>query len=87
MKRNGTTLAKPKPTPRWWKAEYDWAFAHYPDLVRQFPNQWVAFAHHQVLAHGKELVKVLTQARRKAESREIPHLFVQQGIHVYAYPA
>ena len=90
MKRNGKPMSveRPKPLPRYWKAEYDWAFAHYPDLAKRYANQWIAFADQQVLAHGKALMPVLTRARQKAHWRdvahEIPHLFVEGGIHVYA---
>ena len=80
-------MKKPKPVPRSWKAEYDWAFARYSELVRRYPNQWVAFAERRVLAHGKALRPVLEQARRKAPGQEIPHLFVERGIHIYAHPA
>ena len=86
MKRNGTSATRPKPVPRYWRTEYDWAFAHYPELAQRYPNEWIAFAHHRVLAHGKALTDVLTQAKRKARVREIPHLFVERGIHVYAHP-
>lgn len=86
MKRNGNgSPQSPKPLPRRWEAEYDWAFAHYHELATRYPNEWIAFAHHRVLAHGKELMRVLNQARRKVREREIPHLFVERGIHVYAH--
>lgn len=87
MKRNGTALERPKPVPRSWKAQYDWAFAHYPELAKRYPNEWIAFANQHVLAHGKALLPVLTHAKQKARQREIPHLFVERGIHVYAHPA
>lgn len=87
MKRNGASPQPPQPAPRGWKAEYAWAFAHYPELAKRYPNQWIAFAHHRVLAHGKALMTVLSQARRKVREREIPHLFVEGGIHVYAHRA
>lgn len=85
MKRTESGATHPSPTPRSWKTEYDWAFAHYPELVTRYPNEWIAFANQQVLAHGKALRPVLTQAKRKRRGREIPHLFVEQGIHVYAH--
>lgn len=83
MKRNGQPADRPKPVPPFWKAQYDWAFAHYHELAQAYPNEWVAFADRRVLAHGKALMPVLTQARRKTRRREIPHLFVERGIHVY----
>ena len=87
MKRNGTTTHQAKPVPRTWKREYDWAFAHYPELARRYPNEWIAFANAQVLAHGKALMVVLNRAKQKVRESEIPHLFVERGIHVYADPA
>jgi hypothetical protein len=86
MKRNGKPLEPPRPLPRSWKAEYDWAFSQYEELAKQYPNEWIAFADRRVLAHGKALMTVLTQAKRKVQRREIPHLFVERGIHVYAAP-
>lgn len=88
MKRNGKTLEGPTPVPRAWKAEYDWAFAHYHELAKQYANEWIAFSNRRVLAHGKALMPVLNQARRRLRwregSHEVPHLFVERGIHVYA---
>ena len=87
MKRNGKPSQIPQPVPRGWEGEYDWAFAHYPELAKRYPNEWIAFAHRRVLAHGKALITVLNRARRKVREREIPHLFVERGIHVYAHRA
>ena len=84
MKRNGVSSKRPpQPVPPSWRTEYDWAFAHYPQLAKRYANQWVAFAHRRVLAHGKSLTAVLDRARRKVRLQEIPHLFVERGIHVY----
>ena len=78
---------KPRPLPKYLRAEYDWAFAHYHELAKRYANEWVAFAHQRVLAHGIDVMRVLRQARRRIDWREIPHLFVESGIHVYrAHP-
>ena len=71
----------PKPLQR----EYDWAFAHYPQLARRYPNQWIAFAHRRVLAAGPNLRQVLAKAHQQFDWPEIPHLFVEAGVHVYAH--
>jgi len=71
----------PQPIQR----EYDWAFAHYHQLAQRYPNQWVAFAHHRVLAAGHNLMRVLQEAREEIGWPEIPHLFVEKGLHVYAH--
>ena len=63
--------------------EYDWAFANYPKLARRYPNQWVAFAHRRVIAAGKNLQRVLTKAHQELGWAEVPHLFVEAGVHFY----
>ena len=65
--------------------EYDWAWTHYGRLVKRYPNQWVAFARHRVLAGGPNLARVMAQAHEQLDWPEIPHLFVEAGIHVYAH--
>jgi len=75
-----TTLF-PKPLQR----EYDWAFAHYAQLARRYPNQWVAFANRRVVVAGPHLMRVLARAHEQLDWPEIPHLFVEAGIHVYAH--
>ena len=69
----------PEPLQR----EYDWAFAHYPELVKRYPDQWVAFAHRRVLAAGPRLNRVLEQAHEQIDWPHIPHLFVEAGVHFY----
>ena len=71
----------PQPIQR----EYDWAFAHYHALAKRYPNQWVAFANRRVLAGGPRLDHVLAKAHRQIDWPEIPHLFVESGIHFYAH--
>jgi hypothetical protein len=68
-----------------WQDERDWAYAEavYPRLVRKYPNRWIALAQHRVIASGKDVTKVLAQARRKVAWEEIPLVFVERGIHVY----
>lgn len=85
-KRNGRTSAQgPKPVPHYLKEECDWAYSEavYPKLARKYPNRWIALAHHRVVASGKNLMKVLSNARQHVDWEEIPLVFVERGIHVY----
>ena len=77
----GRTTIFPKHEQR----EYDWAFAHYPEFVKRYPNQWVAFADHRILAAGRNLASVLAKAHRQVDQPHVPHLFVEAGVHVYAH--
>lgn len=85
MKRNGHARQHPSRIPQHWQEERDWAYSEkvYPVLARRYPNQWVAIAHHRVIASGTHVMKVLAQARRKVQWEEIPLVFVERGIHVY----
>ena len=65
--------------------EYDWAWAHYNQLAERYPNQWVAFANHRVLAAGRSLMRVLEKAHDQLDWPHIPHLFVESGVHFYCY--
>ena len=73
--------------PRKRQKDYDWAFAHYGMLAKRYPNQWVAFANRHVLAAGPRLKQVLDKSRQKENFPDVPHLFVEAGIHVYAHCA
>jgi hypothetical protein len=78
------TYARPIPSQIPQK-EYDWAFTHHQELVRKFPNQWIAFLHGKVLAHGRDPIGVLKKARKSArKDQEIPTLFIEKGIHIYS---
>ena len=78
---NGSRRTRLFPEPQ--QREYDWAFRHYHELAKKYPNQWVAFAHHRVLAAGRRLNRVLEEAHRQIDWPEIPHLFVESGVHFY----
>ena len=77
--KTGRTTMFPKPIQR----EYDWAWTQYGRLAKRYPNQWVAFAHRRVLAAGPRLNRVLEKAHRLIDWPEIPHLFVESGVHFY----
>ena len=88
MRRDGGSMQRPKPDANHWKDERDWAYSEavYPQLARKYANRWIAVARHQVIAAGKDVTKVLAQARRKVDWEEIPLVFVERGIHVYHLP-
>lgn len=75
------TTVFPQPLQR----DYDWAFAHYAQLAKRYPNQWVAFANHRILAGGRNLARVLAKAHERLDWPHIPHLFVEAGVHLYAH--
>ena len=63
----------------------EWAWTHYGQLSKRYPNQWVAFAKRRVLAGGPNLARVMAQAHEQLDWPHIPHLFVESGIHIYRH--
>lgn len=72
-----------KPFPVEHNKEYNWVFAEYSKLANKYPNRWIAFANKKVLSSGKELSEVMKKAHELIDWDEIPHLFIEKGIHIY----
>ena len=77
-----TTQSIPK---NYWQDE-QWAFDHYPELVKRYGNRWVAVVNRRVVAASKSSVNAQKQARAKT-GRQLPIavVYVETGRHVY-YP-
>ena len=83
VKAHLCATSKPRPEPAHIKKDYQWAFAHYDQLARQYPEQWVAFINETVVASGKDPTIVLEKAHQKTGLSEIPHLFIENRVHFY----
>ncbi len=64
--------------------DQDWAFEHYPTLVKRYGNRWVAVVNRRVVAASKSSVRAQKQARAKT-GRQLPIavVYVETGRHVY----
>lgn len=76
-------VESPKPFPKEHNKEYDWVYSVYHKLAKKYPNMWIAFANKKILARGKSLSKVMKKAHKLIDWEEIPHLFIERGIHIY----
>ena len=65
-----TNLPIPLPSAEY-LANSRWIQDHLDELVRQYPDQWIAVAGGQVLAAGPDLGQVRRQARQKCSSPEV----------------
>ena len=74
----------PKPVSKQYNQDMNWAFSHYTNLAKKYPNMWVACAKKRIIATGKSVTKVLKLAHRKVKSEQIPVVFIEKGIHIYA---
>ena len=73
-----------QPIPKSYWQDQDWAFEHYPTLVKRYGNRWVAVVNRQVVAASKSSVSAQKQARAKT-GRQLPIavVYVETGRHVY----
>ena len=82
MSRRMESAGQPIPK-RYWQ-DQQWAFGHYPELVKRYKNRWVAVVDRRVVAASKSSVKAQEQARAKT-GRQLPIavVYVETGRHVY----
>lgn len=59
-----------------------WGFKHYSELVRKYPDKWVAIVNKRVIVAG-DLELVEEEARKKTGKKDIPVIFVESGSHIY----
>lgn len=71
-----------KMSPKYWE-DQDWGVHHYKELVKEFPEMWVAIINKKVVAYGDSPSKVRKIAKKKTGEERIPVLFVEGGVHVY----
>lgn len=76
----------PNPTipPKEYWEDDQWASEHYGDIVKQYPNQWVAVVDKKVIAAGKSMTEVINKAQSVYAGRQFPVLFAEYGIYIYA---
>ena len=71
------------PIPKEFWEDEGWAYDNYNELVRMYPNQWVAIVNKQVVAAGKDGTEVVAMAKQKTGKRNFPVIFVEKGVRVY----
>lgn len=73
-----------QPIPKRYWQDQQWAFDHYPELVKRYEDRWVAVVNRRVVATSKSSVKAQRQARAKTGRQSpIAVIFVENGRHVY----
>ena len=81
---------EPEPLPkRFWEDER-WINEHAMDLVRRYPDQWIAVLNREVVAAGKHLRTVQELGRQKAcevGRGQCVYDFVEAKVRFYAGPA
>ena len=82
MSRTAENVTQPIPKNYW--QDEQWAFDHYPELVKRYGDRWVAVVNRRVIAASKSSVKAEKQAQAKT-GRQLPIavVYVETGRHVY----
>ena len=62
-----------------------WATEHFAEIVKEYPDQWVAIVNKKVIAAGETIAEVEKMAREKTGREEFPIYFAERGIRVYRY--
>jgi ubiquinone/menaquinone biosynthesis C-methylase UbiE len=66
------------------KRDFEWLVAHAQELVKMYPDQWVAVYQGEVVGIGKSGEDALQQARDRIEPGGRPVVnFVEGGAYVY----
>lgn len=74
-------MAEIEPEDFW--DDMKWAREHYAELVRKYPEKWVAIVNKVVVSVGDSIKSVKREAQEKTSKKYIPIVFVESGSHVY----
>ena len=67
---------------RYWEDE-KWANEHYGELIKKYPDRWIAVVNKKVVAAGLDIKKIKAIARKKTGERLIPVLFIEGSPAIY----
>ncbi len=76
------SIPPPRPPKGFWE-DNRWLNAHWAEMVRTYPDRWVAIVGQQVVAVGRDPEEVAKAAQEKTGRGAFPLCFVERGIYVY----
>ena len=77
----GIKLPPPGPDEYW--EDSKWASEHYGEIVKEYPNQWVAIVDKKVVATGRTIAEVEKAGMEKSGRDEFPIYLAEKGLRVY----
>jgi len=77
----GTRLPPLGPHEYW--EDSKWASDHFTEIVKDYPNQWVAIVDKKVVAAGRTIAEVEKAATEKTGRDEFPVYLAEKGVCVY----
>lgn len=72
-----------KTAPKQYWEDSKWANKNFTNIVRQYPDKYVAVYKKKIVASGKTIAKVEEIAYKKTGIKELPIKFAEKKIHVY----
>ncbi|UCE37398.1 MAG: hypothetical protein JSW00_18375 [Thermoplasmata archaeon] len=67
---------------RFWE-DAQWVRNNYSELLRKYPDRWIAVVGKKVICSGKNLSRVRSIAKRKTSRSLIYSTYIGCGHHVY----
>ena len=78
-------MEKTESMPKEFWDDMDWVSKHYSDLVKKYPDKWIAVVNGKVVSSGQDLGKVLEEAKMKTGKEHIVVEFIECGGHIYGW--
>ncbi len=62
-----------------------WGEENYSDLMRRFPEKWVAIVDKKIVGVGRSISEAEKEAHKKTgiEIKKIPVIFIEKGANIY----
>ena len=79
----GVNLPSPGPADYW--EDSKWASENFTEIVKEYPDQWVAIVDKRVVAAGKTIAEVEEVCRIKTGRKDVPIYLAEKGIRVYSH--
>lgn len=74
--------AQEKHPKRYWE-DQNWAIEHYAELIKKYPDKWVAVVNKKVVAAGESIRKIREISKKKTGETLIPVLFIESSPAIY----
>jgi hypothetical protein len=79
----GIELPSPGPDEYW--EDSKWARDNFSEIVKQYPDQWVAIVDKKAVAAGRTIEEVEKAGKEKTGRDEFPIYLAQKGLRVYRH--
>ncbi len=77
-----TGIKRPSPGPQTYWEDIKWANEHLGEIVREYPDQWVAIADQKVAASGETVGEAERIVQEISGRDEFPIYFAEKGIRI-----